>query len=307
MPLLLNPPLHGLVVPPHTPFDANGALNLAIVEQQAAHCLKHRINAVFVAGSTGESSSLTVQERVALTERWVQVTKGTTLRVVVHVGANCLDDARALAAHAQAQGVAAIAALSPSYFKPASVEALVRCAARVAEVAPETPFYFYDIPALTGVNLSMPQFLALAHDRIPTLAGLKFTNTDLAAYQFCLRANGGIWDLPWGVDQHFLGAVAMGAKGAVGSSYNYAAPVYHRMLEAFHKGDLAAAREAQFQATRLLALMHSYGPIAAPKFTMKCLGIDVGPVRLPHETLSAERQTQLRGDLEQLGYFEWVA
>jgi N-acetylneuraminate lyase len=307
MPLLLHPPLHGLVVPPHSPFHADGALNLAIVEQQAAHCLKHRINAVFVAGSTGESASLTVPERLALLERWLQATNGTALRVVAHAGANCLDDARTLAAHAQAQGVAAIAALSPSYFKPASVDALVRCAASVAEAAPETPFYFYDIPALTGVNLSMPQFLALAHDRIPTLAGLKFTNTDLAAYQFCLHAHGGIWDLPWGVDQHFLGAVAIGAKGAVGSSYNYAAPIYHRMLEAFAKGDLSAARAAQFQATRLLALMHSYGPIAAAKFTMKCLGIDVGPVRLPNEMLSPERQAQLRGDLEQMGFFEWVA
>src|SRR4051795_12485784 len=133
MPLLLNPPLHGLVVPPHSPFHADGSLNLAVAEQQAAHCLKHRINAVFVAGSTGESSSLTVAERFALTERWVQVTKGTALRVVVHVGANCLDDARALAAHALAQGASAIAALSPSYFKPGSVDALVRCAASVAE------------------------------------------------------------------------------------------------------------------------------------------------------------------------------
>ncbi|HEV7402008.1 MAG TPA: dihydrodipicolinate synthase family protein [Chthoniobacteraceae bacterium] len=307
MPLLLTPPLHGLVVPPHSPFHADGSLNLSIVEQQAAHCLKHRINAVFVAGSTGESSSLTVPERLALTERWVQVTRGTTLRVVVHVGSNCLDDARALAAHAQAQGAAAIAALSPSYFKPGSVEALVRCAAHVAGAAPETPFYFYDIPALTGVNLSMPQFLALAHDRIPTLAGLKFTNVDLASYQFCLRANGGLWDLPWGVDQHLLGAVAMGAKGAVGSSYNYAAPLYHRMLASFAAGDLPAAREAQFQATRLLALMHSYGPIAAAKFTMKCLGIDVGPVRLPNEPLSPTRQSQLRADLEEMGYFDWIA
>jgi N-acetylneuraminate lyase len=307
MPLLLTPPLHGLVVPPHSPFHADGSLHLAIVEQQAAHYLKRRITAVFVGGSTGESSSLTVLERLALTERWVQATRGTALRVVVHVGANCLEDARALAAHAQAQGVAAIAALSPSYFKPGSVDALVRCAAHVAEAAPETPFYFYDIPALTGVNLPMPQFLALAHDRIPTLAGLKFTNTDLSAYQFCLRANGGIWDLPWGVDQHLLGAVAMGAKGAVGSSYNYAAPIYHRMLEAFARGDIPAAREAQFQATRLLALLHSYGPIAAAKVTMKFLGVDVGPVRLPNEMLSPERQTQLRADLDSMGYFEWIA
>ncbi len=307
MPLLLTPPLHGLVVPPHTPFHADGALHLAIVEQQAAHYLKHRINAVFIAGSTGESTSLSLQERLALTERWMQVTSGTALRVVVHVGANCLDDAREIAAHAQAKGAAAIAAFSPSYFKPPSMDALVRCAAHIAEAAPETPFYFYDIPVLTGVTFAMPQFLALAHDRIPTLAGIKFTNSDLAAYQFCLRANGGIWDLPWGIDQHFLGALAMGAKGAVGSSYNYAAPIYHRMLDAFAKGDISGAREAQFQATRTLALTHSYGALGAAKHIMKCLGVDVGPVRLPNEMLSLARQDQLRADLEQMGFFDWIA
>lgn len=307
MPLPLVPPLHGLVVPPHTPFFPDGSLNLAAVEHQAAYFIASGISSLFIGGSTGENASLSLNERLALTRRWVDVTKGTALRLVVHVGGNCLEDARTLAADAEIQNVAAIAALSPSYFKPRSVEILVQCSARIAEAAPQTPFYFYDIPALTGVALPMPDFLEVAFDRIPTLSGLKFTNGDLAAYQCCLRAYGGRWDLPWGVDQHLLGALAIGARGAVGSSYNYAAPTYHRLLAAFAEGDMLAARTAQFQATSVIRIMHRYGAIAAAKTTMKILGIDVGPPRLPNESLSLEQQVRFRAELELSGFFEWNA
>ena len=77
--------------------------------------------------------------------------------------------------------------MSPSYFKPRSVEALAACCAEIAAAAPQVPFYFYDIPHLSGVSLPMPDFLALAGERIPTLAGLKFTNADLVSFQRCLR------------------------------------------------------------------------------------------------------------------------
>jgi N-acetylneuraminate lyase len=64
----------------------------------------------------------------------------------------------------------------------------------------------------------MPEFLAQARDRIPTLAGIKFTNSDLMAYQLCLHADGGRFDVPYGTDEWLLAALALGAQGAVGSS-----------------------------------------------------------------------------------------
>jgi N-acetylneuraminate lyase len=298
--------LTGLIAATHTPFHADGSLNLAIVEKQAAHLLKHGVKAVFIAGTTGESSSLTVDERRALTQRWMEVARGTEMKVIVHVGSNCLADARALAAQAEQLGVAAISALSPSYFKPRSLETLVACAADIAAAAPETPFYFYDIPVMTGVNLSMPEFLAQAHERIPTLAGLKFTNPDLMAYQQCRRVKGGVFDVPWGCDEYLLAALALGATSAVGSTYNFAAPVYHRLWRAFDKGDLATARDEQFHSVQLVATLASRGFMGAAKATMKMLGVDVGPARLPNGNLDAAQVTQLRRDLEALGLFDWL-
>ena len=298
--------LHGLVVAAHTPFHADGSLNLGAVEKQAAHFLRQNLNFIFAGGTTGECHSLTLDERRALAQRWVEVARGTALKIVIHVGSNCLADARTLAAQAQALGATAIAAFSPSYFKPRNLDALIACCADIASAAPETPFYFYDIPSMTGVNFPMTEFIAQAPAKVPTLAGLKFTNPDLMTYQSLLRADDGAWDVPFGVDEHFLGGLAVGARGAVGSGYNFAAPIYQRLMKSFAAGDIAAAREEQFRGAQLVQLLIGHGYMSSAKAIMEMLGVPVGPARLPHSALTTEQNTSLRRQLETMGFFEWV-
>ena len=298
--------LPGLIAATHTPFTSDGALNLPVVEKQAAHLVQNGIQTAFICGSTGESHSLTTAERILMAERWANVTKGSSLRFIVHVGSNNVMDARELAAHAEKCGALAISALAPSYFKPRTLPDLVQWCAAIAATAPSTPFYFYDIPALTGVQFSMPAFLDAAARQVPTLNGIKFTNYDLASFQTCLHQQGGAFDIPWGVDEFLLGALALGATGAVGSSYNFAAPIYHHLLQNFSAGKLDAARDAQFRSVRLITLLAGYGYLSAAKAVMRMLGVDVGPARLPNSNLSTEQTARLRQDLEQLGFFEWI-
>lgn len=298
--------LHGLVAATHTPFDSDGELNTRAVETQAEHLLRNGVRTAFIGGSTGESHSLTVEERLLLAQRWADVVRGSELRFVVHVGSNCLADARRLASQAQSLGVVAIAALAPSYFKLKSLDALVACCADIAGAAPAVPFYFYDVPVLTGVQFSMPEFLALAADRIPTLAGIKFTNADLMAYQRCLHAQDGRFDIPWGVDEYLLAALALGAVGGVGSSFNFAAPIYHRMIAAFQRGDLTTARTEQYRSVQLIELLAGFGYLGAAKAVMGLLGVEVGPVRLPNANLTSEQRTRLQTSLERLGFFDWI-
>src|ERR1051326_4304312 len=125
-------PLHGLVAATHTPFHNDGSLNLAVVEKQAAHLLASGVKFAFIAGTTGEGHSLTLDERRTLTQRWCEVARGTEMKVIVHVGSNCLADAHALATQAQSLGATAIAAMPPSYFKPRSLDTLIACCAEVA-------------------------------------------------------------------------------------------------------------------------------------------------------------------------------
>jgi N-acetylneuraminate lyase len=299
--------MEGLVAAVHSPFRRDGSLNLEAVPGQAALLGSLGVSLAFVGGSTGECHSLSLEERRALARRWTEVARGSALGVVVHVGANCLADAQALAADAEAHGALAVAALAPSYFRPRDVDTLVACCAEIASAAPRTPFYYYDIPALTGVSLPMPEFLERAPARVPTLAGVKFSGADLMSYQLCLRAAGGAFDVPYGVDEWLLAALALGARGAVGSTYNFAAPLYRRLLDAFGRGDLPAAREEQYRSARLVQLLSGFGYVAAAKAVVSMLGVDVGPPRLPHTPLAAGQASELRDRLTALGFFDWIA
>lgn len=299
--------MHGLVAATHTPFQADGAVALSVVEKQAEHLLRNRVRFAFVGGSTGESHSLSVEERRALTQRWCEVARGTDLKVVVHVGSNCLPDAGALASHAERSGAIAISALAPSYFKPRSPEILIEWCRTIAAAAPQTPFYYYDIPVMTGVAFAMPEFMEKAARQIPTLAGLKFSNPDLMAYLHLLQAEAGRWDVPWGIDEALLSALASGGRGAVGSSYNFAAPISHEIMEALSRGDLPAARAAQMRSTKVIGLLARYGYMAAAKATMEFLGVPVGAPRLPHAPLTPEQKQSLERELQALGFFAWVA
>lgn len=296
--------LCGLIAATHTPFHPNGTLNPGAVEQQAAYLLKHNLTTAFISGSTGESHSLSLAERQQLTQRWSEVTRSTPLRFIVHVGSNCLEDAKVLAAQAGQLGALAISALAPSYFKPPDLAVLVEWCAQIAAAAPDTPFYFYDIPALTHTSFSMPDFLARAPERIPTFRGLKFTNYDLMAYQLCLQSHDGGFDIAWGLDEYLLGALALGGRSAVGSSYNFAAPIFQRLLAAFERADLTAARQEQFRAVQLIKLLAGYGYLGAAKAVMKMLGVDVGPARLPNTNPTSDQLVRLQAELDDLGFFE---
>ena len=297
--------IEGICAATHTPFHDDGSLNLTAVERQRDHLLSRGVTQVFIGGSTGESHSVSTAERRALAERWAAAAKGTALRVIVHVGSNNLSDAAELAAHAQGTGAAAVSMLAPSYFKPRSLADLVSCCAKVASAAPALPFYYYDIPVLTGVNFSMEEFLNTAPAAIPNLAGIKYTNPDLMAFQLALRAGGGKFDLPWGCDEFYLAALALGAKGAVGSTFNFAPGVYQRLQKAYAAGDMATARAEQFRSVQLVQVVARRGYMGCAKALMGHLGVPVGPARLPNANPDAAGVKAMLGELEAIGYFGW--
>ena len=186
------------------------------------------------------------------------------------------------------------------------LDTLVDWCRAIAAAAPAVPFYFYGIPVLTGVSFSMPEFLEKIQGQIANFAGLKFTSSDLMAFQECRRTGGGKFEILWGIDEYFLAALAVGAQGGVGSSYNFAAPLYHRLLRCFAAGDLAAAREEQFRSVQLIRLLAGYGYMGAAKAVMGMLGVEVGPARLPNGNPTPEQTARLRNELEQLGFFDWL-
>lgn len=298
-------PLHGLIAAPFTPFREDGKLALETIPFQVAGLVANGVSGAFVCGSTGEGASLTIGERQIVAEHWMAAAP-PGLRVVVHVGHTSVEESCILAAHAARLGASAIAAYAPSYYKPASVVELVGCCERIAGAAPELPFYYYHIPSMTGVNCSCTAFLKAAADRIPSLAGIKFTHENLMEYLACLRFDEGRYDILFGRDECLVAALAVGAKGAIGSTYNYIAPVFQELRAAFDSGDLELATARQYEANRIIEVMIQHGGQPAGKAMMKLSGLDCGPCRSPMHTLSGAELDRLRTDLAAVNFSRWA-
>ena len=297
--------LTGLIAAPFTAMHGDGSVNLDMVPRQAEDLVQSGVSGVFICGTTGEGPSLTTEERMQLAVEWRRAA-GSELKVIVHVGHTSLLEAQRLAEHAQRIGADAVATMAPFFFKPAGVGDLVEFCAEVACAAPELPFYFYHIPSMTGVDVPMHDFLAEAAGRIPNLAGIKYTHEDLMDYSRCVGFGGGRFNLLFGRDEMLRAALTVGAEGAVGSTYNFAAPYYHEVIRAYRAGDLQAARSAQARANEVIAAFKQYGGLAAQKAIMRMIGVDCGPVRLPLRPLGCAEYEELKARLAELGFFQVV-
>lgn len=302
----MNEFLTGLIAAPHTPMNYDYSVNLDAIEKQAQLFEANDVRGVYICGSTGEGMSLTIQERIAVANRWQEVA-GDNIKVVVNVGHTCLEDCKTLAIKAKEAGVFAISAMPPCYYKPANVEVLTDFYAQIALATPDVPFYAYNTPGLSGVNFSMVKFLEVAQDRIPNLRGIKYNHTDLMDYSQCRAFEGGKYDILFGVDEFLLASLPYSTQGAIGSTYNYAAPLYYSIIEAYNDGNMELANEYQLKSIEMIQVLLKYDVLPAGKAIMKLMGVDCGPVRLPVKNITENDFENLCSDLEQIGFFEYCS
>ena len=296
--------LRGLVAATFTPFHADGSVNLPRIKPVVDAVIAQGASGLYVCGSTGEGPLLSTEERLLVAEAMVRATAGR-VPVVIQVGHNSIAEARDFAVHAQRIGANAISATPPGYFKPSSLDNLVACIAHIASGAPRLPFYYYNIPELSGVRYDMEEFLRLGGARIPTLHGIKFSDPALHDMQACIEFSDRRYDILFGVDQMLLGGLVFGARGAVGSTYNFAAPAYLRIIAAFERGDLAEARRLQLLAAKMVRVIVGIGGRGGLKATMALIGVDCGRNRLPNDSCTPLQRRQIKDGLTALGFFEW--
>ena len=271
--------LTGLIAAPFTPMDQTGNLNLGLVGKYADKLKKDGVGGAFVCGTTGEGMLMTSEERISVAEKWIEQ-QNSNFKVIVHVGTTSARQSRDLARHAQNAGAFAVGCMGPMFLKPSSVDDLVTFCSEVAVGAPELPFYYYHIPSVSNVCLSMPDFLKKAQTAIPNLAGIKFTHRNMMEMFQCLRVDDGKWDILHGFDEELLCGLSLGAKGAVGSTFNYLAPLYLKLIKAFEGGDLETARDCQMKSVRFIEILIRYGGgVIGGKPIMTFLGLDCGPLR----------------------------
>ena len=298
--------LNGLIAAVHTPMHDDFTVDYDRVPAQAEHLAKCGASGAFVTGTTGESHSLTTEERLRMFDAWGRAAHRNGLKFIAHVGHNNLPDAQALVVSARDSGADAISAMAPNFFKPTDVRSLCDWFVQVTKPAPELPFYFYDIPSMTGVTVETDAFLDIAKEHLPGFVGVKFTNQDDDLLQRCMANTSVKADMLFGTDERLIEGLGFGCVGAVGSTYNFASPLYLRIIDSFNRGDMESANEDQARSLQMIKRMYQSGFAAACKAAMGFAGVDCGPVRPPIDRICAENLVSLRKDLEAMGFFDWA-
>jgi N-acetylneuraminate lyase len=297
--------IEGLIAAVFTPFKEDGSLNIELIPFVVEKLIRDGLTGIFVCGSNGEGPNMTAEERMIVVEAYVKAANKRLL-VIVHVGHSSILESRRLAKHAQEIGADAFSSVAAFYFKPTSVEILARSMAEIAAAAPKLPFYYYHIPSLTGVGMDMIDFLNNAADLIPNLAGIKYTSATIHEYQSCLEFNNGRFDVLFGYDELLLPALSIGAKGAIGSTYTFAASLHLKTAMLYQQGYNEDARENHSFMVEIIRIFARYPTIPAQKAIMKMLGYDMGPCRLPLVTLSQANYNKLYAELDALSFFDRV-
>jgi N-acetylneuraminate lyase len=295
--------LEGLIAATFTPYSPDGSLNLSMVPKLADSLVNHKVSGAFICGTTGEGASLTLEEKKLLTQVWGRYNT-KDFKVIVMLAGTCQAEAIALAEHARDSGLYGMAITAPYYFRPSSVDQLVDYLKPVAAAAPNLPLYFYYIPLLTNVELPMMPFLESAGRQIPNFSGIKYTHHNLMEFNLCRQMEDGKYDIMWGWDETMLAGLAMGAKAAVGSTYNYAAPLYLKLIEAFKANKLDEARNYQEKSIAFIKLLGKYGGPGTGKAIMRLCGLDCGGFRPPVVNLNENQLKELRSELEGMRFFE---
>jgi N-acetylneuraminate lyase len=215
--------IQGLIAATFSPFNPQGELNTTVIAEYANFLYKNGTKGVFINGTTGEGASLTFDEKQILMVEWARY-KAPDFKVIAMVAGTSQKEGIALAKLAGETGIYGISVNAPYYVKTGTVTALIDFMEPIAAAAPELAFYFYHIPLLSGVYLPMQELLEQAGRRIPNFAGIKYTHNDLMEFNLCLRYDNYRYDILWGWDEMLLAGLSMGAKGGVGSTYNFAAP-----------------------------------------------------------------------------------
>ena len=294
--------LHGLVTAVFSPFMADGVLDLTVVPKQQEFLNATGVQWTFVAGTTGESLSLTVSERKQLFDAWVRAGSN----VIAHVGAESLADARELATYAQHAGAKAIGVMPPTFFKPANAEALATTITSVCAAAPALPCYYYHIPSMTGVVIDMLDFVRAIEPMSDTFAGIKYTG--MYTYPGMMQAHrvlaykGGKYEVLSGREEMMLEALSIGITGHVGSQFNFAGDLFNALIAKFDSEGLTKSSEAELRGLQLRALdlIAAWGAPATPparnggKYFMNLAGVPVGDARLPSLPLDDDGKAALK-------------
>jgi N-acetylneuraminate lyase len=278
-----------------TPFSNQDRVDTAALCELTEYLLGCGMNGLYLCGSTGEGLLMTEEERCLVVDTVIEQVRGRA-PVIVHVGAPATSVSERLARHAAQAGADAVASVPPFYYAVGRTE-IEDHYRRIAQAA-GLPLYLYNIPSATQVSLEAALICDLVREGVAR--GLKYTSYDQLNFREIIESCGKALNVFAGPDEMLLPFLLMGAHGGIGTTYNLMPELFVELYDAWARGDMQRAQQAQYQIDRAILVVRKFGVVPAVKAAMRLRGIDCGHPRAPLLPLTAEQVEKLAYELEQV-------
>ncbi len=260
-----------------TPMKENEEVNYDRLKELIDWQIDQGTDCIIIAGTTGESSTLTTEEHNEVIRAAVRFV-GHRVPVVAGTGSNCTREAVHLSKEAEAAGADGLLAVTP-YYNKATQGGLMKYYTEIAESV-KLPIIMYNVPGRTGVNI-LPETAAKLFTEVENIVGIKEASGNVAQAAKTMYLTDGKIDLYSGEDGIVVPLLAIGAKGVISVWSNIAPREVHDMCAAFEAGDLSRAMQIQLRAQPLVeALFSEVNPIPVKK-ALDLMGKGAGPLRSP--------------------------
>lgn len=270
-----------------TPF-LSGKVNYPMIEQLLRRQIEAGISTVVIAGTTGESPTLSDDEKIELFRRCKQYA-GNTCTIIAGTGTNSTEHAVALSVAAEEAGADALLVVSP-YYNKATPDGLIAHYLSIAHSV-SLPIILYNVPSRTGVDIPVSVYQRLS--RVPNIVGVKEASSDItkiARIKLACEPDFAIWS---GNDDQIVPVMASGGSGVISVLSNIYPAETQAMCHAALQGDVETASALQRQLLPLIDLLFcEVNPIPV-KAALQCIGYDCGGCRLPLCKLTKEHQQQI--------------
>ena len=260
-----------------TPMKENEEVNYEKLQELIEWQIDQGTDAIIIAGTTGESSTLTMEEHSKVIKAAVEFAKHR-VPVVAGSGSNCTREAIYLTQEAEEAGVDGLLIVTP-YYNKATQQGLIGHYSQIADNT-KCPIIMYNVPGRTGCNL-LPETVAELFKTKENIVGLKEATGNLAQASQTMYLTDGKIDMYSGEDGLVVPLMSIGAIGVISVWSNVAPAKVHQMCDSFFKGDIETARQIQREGLPLVdALFSEVNPIPVKK-ALNLMGKEVGPLRSP--------------------------
>ncbi len=288
--------LRGVMPALLTPFDAQQNIDRASLRRLVRFNIEQGVDGVYVGGSTGETFVQSLSEREEVLEIVAEEAKGK-ITLIAHVGCVSTAESQQLAVAAKRYGFDAVSAVTPFYY-PFSFEEHCDHYRAIIDSADGIPMVVYNIPALSGVKLTLEQINQLV--TLPGVGALKQTSGDLYQMEQIRRAHPELV-LYNGYDEIFASGLLAGADGGIGSTYNIMAWRYLGIVQALKEGDTAKAQQLQHECNKVIDLLVKVGVFRGLKTVLHYMDVLSVPLcRKPFAPVEDKFQAELKALAQQL-------